>query len=227
MGMTNSFSDATLVTSVFCENTYKGNGHLFHLFESTYYMEVLTKVRNELKQSKTISNELKRSTRACIIKYICLHGILPFSKSYPEIESTWPTAKCRERKSFETWYHIVTCATLCVSFSSKSKASNIFPKQILKSKALGKSIQATRKLFCHVIIKNCLCNVSWKFLIKIKTTWRREIKEQAPQLTLHYLGRTARSSHRRCCLRKLFLKILQCPKETPVLESIFKKVADL
>ena len=88
MGMTNSFSDATSVTSVFCENTYKGNGHLFHLFESTYYMEVLTKVRNELKRSKTISNELKRSTRACIIKYICLHGILPFSKSYPEIEST-------------------------------------------------------------------------------------------------------------------------------------------
>ena len=134
---------------------------------------------------------------------------------------------CRERKSFDTWYYIVTCATLCVSFSSKSKASNIFPKQILKSKTLGKSIQATRKLFCHVIIKNCLCNVSWKFLIKIKTTWRREIKEQAPQLTLHYLGRTARRSHRRCCLRKLFLKILQCPKETPVLESIFKKVADL
>ena len=64
------------------------------------------------------------------MQYFCLHGILPFSKSYPEIESTWPTAKCRGRKSFDTWYYIVTCATLCVSFSSKSKAINIFPKYV-------------------------------------------------------------------------------------------------
>ena len=32
-------------------------------------------------------------------------------------------------------------------------------------------------------------------------------------------GRTVRSSHRRCCIRKLFLKILQYRQETPVLES--------
>ena len=123
--------------------------------------------------------------------------------------------------------HIVTCATLCVSFSSKQKAINVFPKHILKSKARDQSIQASKRLFCHVIVKNYLCNVSWKFLIKIESTWRREIKEQAPQLTLLYRGRTVRSSHRRCCIRKLFLKILQYPQETPVLESIFKKVADL
>ena len=82
--------------------------------------------------------------------------------------------------------------------------------------------------FCHVIIKNYLCNVSWKFLIKIESTWRRKIKEQATHLTLLYRGRTVRSSHRRwCCIRKLFLKILQYTQETPVLESIFKKGADL
>ena len=34
----------------------------------------------------------------------------------------------------------------------------------------------------------------------------REIKEQAPQLTLLYRNRAVRSSHRRCCMRKLFLK---------------------
>ena len=44
------------------------------------------------------------------------------------------------------------------------------------------------------------------------------------QLTLLYRGRTARCSHRRCCIRKLFLKTLQYPQEPPVLESIFKKL---
>ena len=95
-------------------------------------------------------------------------------------------------------------ATLCVSFSSKSKAINVFPKHILKLKARDQSIQARKKLFCHVIVKNYLCNVSQKFLIKIESTWRCEIKEQAPELTLLYRGRTVRSSHRRCFIRKLF-----------------------
>ena len=76
-----------------------------------------------------------------------MHRILPFSKSYPEIESTWPTAKCRGRKSFDTWYYIVTCTMLCVSFSSKLKAINVFPKYILKSKARDQSVQARKKLF--------------------------------------------------------------------------------
>ena len=124
-------------------------------------------------------------------------------------------------KSFD----IVFCATLCVSFSSNSKT--MFLQNILKSKARDQSIQAMKKLFCHVIVKNYLCNVSWKFLIKIESTWRREIKEQTLRLTLLYCGRTIRSSHRRCFIRKLFLKTLQYWQETPVLESIFKKVADL
>ena len=134
----------------------------------------------------------------------------------------------KEKKVF--WQVILrigtSCTTLCLSFSSKSKAV-IFPKRILKSKACDQSNQARKKLFCHVIVKNYLSNVSWKFSIKIESTWRREIKEQAPQLTLLYRGRTVRSSHRRCCIRKLFLKILQYPQETPVLESIFKTFADL
>ena len=74
-----------------------------------------------------------------------------------------------------------------------------------------------------MIVKNYLCNVSCKFLIKIESTWRREIKEQTPQLTLLHGGRTVRSSRRNCSIRKLFLKIFQYPQETPVLESIFKK----
>ena len=73
-------------------------------------------------------------------------------------------------------------------------------------------------MFCHLTVKNYLCNVLYKFLIKIESTWRRKIKEQAPQLTLLYCGRTFRRS---------YLNILQYPQEIPVLESLFKKVAGL
>ena len=99
--------------------------------------------------------------------HVC-NAIPSFSKSYPEIESTWSNAKCMGRKSFDTWYYIVTCAKFCVSFSSKSKATNIFPKLILKLKARDQSIQERKKLFCHMIIKNYLCNVSWTFWSKSK-----------------------------------------------------------
>ena len=80
-------------------------------------------------------------------QYFCLHAIPPFSRSYPEIESTWPNAESIGRKSFDTRYYIITCVTRCVSFSSKSKAINVFPKQILKPKARDQSIQARKELF--------------------------------------------------------------------------------
>ena len=121
--------------------------------------------------------------------------------------------------------HSYLCNPLC--FSSKSKETNIFPKHIVKLKARNKSNQTRKKLFCHVIVNNYLCNVFGKFLIKIEGAWRREIKEQAPQLTLLYCGRTTRSSHRRSSIKKLFLKILQYPQVTPVLQFLFKKVAVL
>ena len=154
------------------------------------------------------------------MQYFCLHGILSFSKSYSETESTWPVTKCRGRKSFDMWYYIFTCATLCVSFSSKLKAIDVFPKR-------DQSIQARKKFFCHVIVKNYLCNDSWKFLIKIEITCRCEIKDQLLQLTLLYRGRTVRSSHQSFCIRKLFLNILQCLQETSLLQPIFKKVVGL
>ena len=67
----------------------------------------------------------------------------------------------------------------------------MFFQNILKSNAHDQSVQA-RKKFCHVIVKNYLCKVSWKFLIKIESTWRREIKEQASQVTLLCRGRTVK-----------------------------------
>ena len=44
-------------------------------------------------------------------------------------------------------------------------------------------------------------------MIKIESTWKREIKEQTLQLTfLLDCGRTVRSSHRRCSIKKYVLK---------------------
>ena len=63
-----------------------------------------------------------------------------------------------------------------------------------------------KALYCHVTVKDYLSNNLWKFLIKIESTWRRDIKEQAPQLTLLYRGRTVRSSHRRYSIKKVVLK---------------------
>ena len=87
------------------------------------------------------------------MQYFCLHGILPFFKSYPEIESTWLTAKCRGKKYFDKWYYIVTFATLCVIFWSKSEAINVFPNHIPKSKARDLSVQGNKELFYHVILR--------------------------------------------------------------------------
>ena len=115
-----------------------------------------------------------------LIQYFCLHGTLPFSKSYPETESTWPTAKNTVEKSFDTWYYTVTCATLCVSFSSKLKANNVFKNHILKLKARGQSIRASKKLFFHVTLKGYSRNALCKFLIKIESTWGGKSKNRHP-----------------------------------------------
>ena len=58
----------------------------------------------------------------------------------------------------------------CVSFSSKSKATDVFPMHILKLKARDKSIKAKKKLFCRVTVGNYLCNVLCKILIKFEST---------------------------------------------------------
>ena len=66
-----------------------------------------------------------------------------------------------------------------------------------------------------------------KFLIKIKSTWRRQITKQARQLILLYPGKTTRSCHWRCSIKKVFLRILQYPHKTTVLEFLFEKFASL
>ena len=74
-----------------------------------------------------------------------------------------------------------------------------------------------------MIVKNYLCNVLCKFLIKIESTWRRGIKEQTPQLTLLYCGRTFRSSHRRCSIKEAVLKIFAISTWNTCVGVSFKK----
>ena len=149
-----------------------------------------------------------------------------FSKSYPEIESTWPTAKCRGRKSFDTWYYLVTCAMLCLIFSSKLKAINVFPKHseieglwpINSKKEELVLSHDSKELFVQRFMK--VFDQNWKHVEA-----GNQRTDTPGDFTVR--GRTVRSSHWTCFIGKIFLKILQYPQETPVLESIFKKVADL
>ena len=117
-----------------------------------------------------------------------------------------PSIKVQGKKVF---WHVILHSYLCNAlrkFFVKVESNWCFSKIYSEIKARDQSIHARKKLFYLVIAKNYLFTVSWKFLIKIKYTWGREIKEQAPQLTLLYRNRAVRSSHRRCCMRKLFLK---------------------
>ena len=68
----------------------------------------------------------------------------------------------------------------------------------------------------------CLINrkVQLKFLIKIETTWRRE-------LTLLYCDRTVRSSHRRCSIEKVVFKNSAIPTGNNCAGVFFLKVAGL
>ena len=79
-----------------------------------------------------------------LIQYFC---IPLFFKSYPEIDQPQSAGK-----------ESLLC-NVSVSFSSKSKAANLFPKHILKSKPHEKSIHIRKKLFYHEVLKNYLCNV--------------------------------------------------------------------
>ena len=125
-------------------------------------------------------------------------GFSPLRFVFQIIPWSWKHLTNRKVNGKKVFWQVIlhsSCAMFCVSFSSKLKAINVFPKHILKSKTCDQSNRARKKLFCHVIVKNYLCDISWMFSIKTESLWRCEVKEQAPQSTLPYHGRTVRSSH--------------------------------
>ena len=153
-----------------------------------------------------------------------MEHIFPFSRSYPETESTWSTARCRWRKPFDTWYYIVTCGRIYISFSSKSKATNnVFPKhsEIKSTWSINSSKEET--VNCCMIVKIYLCSTLCKFFMWMVACGGAKSKEQTPQLTLLHWGRTVRSSCQSCFIKNHFLQILQYSqgKKTCVWFSFF------
>ena len=67
---------------------------------------------------------------------------------------------------------------LCVSFSSKSKVTNVFPKHILP-KTYSKINSRKEEIVFSGDSKKLLVQ-RFKFLIKIESTKRWEIKEETP-----------------------------------------------
>ena len=55
-----------------------------------------------------------------------------------------------------------------------------FSKTYSEIESIYEIIQARKKLFCHMIVKDYLCNALRKFLVKFESTWRREIKQETP-----------------------------------------------
>ena len=137
----------------------------------------------------------------------------------------WPTAKCRRRKFCDTSYYII-CAKLRVSFSSKLKATNVFPKHILKGKARDKLIRARKKLLYHVIVKTYLCNVLCKFLTNFEITWRNEWTNTPFDFTV--LWKDCQKQPPEVFYKKsCFFYFFWYQQERTVMNSLFKKVADL
>ena len=126
--------------------------------------------------------------------------------------------KVQAKKVF--WYMILhSYATLCVSFSSKSKATNVFPKHILELKARDKSIQSSKKLICHGIINNYLWNVLCKVLIKIESTWGAKSKMKHPRWLYSTVVALSEAA-----TKAVLKNFAISPQKTPVLESPFKKL---
>ena len=118
------------------------------------------------------------------------------------------------------WCYIVIDATLCVSFSLKWKATNVFLKHILKLKAYDQTIQARKKLFCCMIVKNYSCNVLCKFLIKMKPRGEAKSNNRHPSwLYCAVVGLLEAVNEESCSY-----KFHNIQRKKPVLRSLFNKV---
>ena len=139
----------------------------------------------------------------------------------------WSTAKCRWRKPSDMWYNIVICATLCVNFLSKSRVTNVFPKNILKSKTGDKLIQATKKLFCHVMVKIItFATFCVGFCASLKADEGAKSNKKHPSW-FTVLWYDCQKQSPEVFYKKTILKSSLYPQKTPVYESPLKNVAGL
>ena len=92
---------------------------------------------------------------------------------------------------------------------------------------------ARKKLFCIVIVKNYLCNISHEFFYQTRKqveAWNQRTNNTAD---FTYCGTTVRSSHRRCSIKKMFLKFHNIHRKhlywslfliLPILKNILKRL---
>ena len=94
----------------------------------------------------------------------------------------------------------------------------MFFKNFKQLKAHDKSIQAKKKI-CHMIVKNYLCNILGKFLVKFESMWRQNRRTNTTAgFIVVGLSEAASVGF---LLERLFLNFSQYPQETPVLEPLF------
>ena len=155
-----------------------------------------------------------------LMQYFCLHDILPFSKLRAPDQP--------QSAGEEACWHVILNSYLrnaLRKFFYKNRKhllfENIFwnrstwPINSSKEEIL---LRDSKELFVQRFVK--VFDQNWKHV-------KPQNLRTGTQLNLLYRGETVRSSHWRCCIRKPFLKILQYPQETSVLEAIFRKVVDL
>ena len=153
-------------------------------------------------------------------------GFSPSCSVFQTIPWNWKHLTNRKVQRKKIFWHVILhskCATLCVSFSSKSKVIKCFSKTYSEIKSTWSINSSKEELVLSRDSKELFVQRFMKVLIKIENMWRREIKEQAPEVTLQYCGKTIRSSHWGCCTRKLFLKFCNTHRKHLCL-SLFLKM---
>ena len=144
------------------------------------------------------------------------------SSAFQIIPWNWKILINRKVQENKVFWHIILHSSLRSAFFIKIE-SNCFSKTYSEIESTWSINSSKEEIVLSRDIKYYLCNVSCEFLKA-----RRGAKlEQTPQLSLLYYGRAVRYNHRRCSIRKLFIKISKHPQETPALEPIFKKFAEL
>ena len=127
----------------------------------------------QLQQRQFLSQQSKQKRNKIKI------GIFTVMFWFPKIIPwNWKHLTNHKVKGKKVFWQVIlnsSCATLCVSFSLKSKAINVFPKHILKLQACDQSNQARKKLVCHMIVRNYLSILVFKVKesqLSLKMDWR-------------------------------------------------------
>ena len=134
---------------------------LFIYIINIRYWQVQSITQEQLGKSYSATSTFKcrESTAAVLVQFhiFAYTAFFFFPSHIPKLKGLDQSQRAGEESLM--WYYMVFFfAFLLVCFSSKSEATNVFPKPVLKLKACDQSIQARMKSFCHMIVKSYLYN---------------------------------------------------------------------